>query len=274
MPIQHQTSFHLIVHQTDAGIVQQRASDGYINATELCKAAGKLWADYHRNKTTREFLEELSEDMGIPITLLIQTVRDGVRGIQGTWIHPQVAIHFGQWLSPKFAVRVSKWVHDWLSGKGGPRDPAPLPTHLARYLANDHKVPPGYFSVLQETGLNLFGPLHNVGFDIPKGWVPDISVGKCFCAWLRKERGIDTDALPEYLHDYRDGRQPVKAKLYPDGMLADFRNWFRRVWLPTYGVKYFKKKAVGSLAYLDRLPALAAPGGAAPIPPKKRKKIA
>lgn len=273
MPIQHQTSFHLIVHQTEAGDVQQRASDGYINATELCALAGKRIGHYLENGTTKEFLAELTADVGIPTSELIQVLKGG-SGPQGTWIHPQVAIHFGQWLSPKFAVRVSKWVHDWLSGRGTPREPAQLPVHLARYLANDHKVPPGYFSVLQETGLNLFGPLHNVGFNIPKGWVPDISVGKCFCAWLREARGIDTGALPVYLHDYRDGRQPVKAKLYPDSMLADFRNWFRRVWLPVYGVKYFKRKDIGSLAYLDRLPALSAPTTSAPLPSKKRKKTA
>lgn len=255
--IQHQRSLQLITHQTNSGIVQQRATDGYINATALCKAAGKRIGHYLENKTTKDFLTELSTDVGIPTSQLIQIVRSGTEP-QGTWVHPQVAINLAQWLSAKFAVQVSRWVHDWLSGRAAP---ANLPSHLARYLANDPKVLPGYFSVLQETALNLFGPMHNVGFIIPEDWVPDISVGRLFCKWLREQQGIDTDALQTYKHEYPDGRK-VDAKLYPDIFLADFRTWFREVWLPSYGVRYFKRKDPDSLMYIDQHPALAAPTNA------------
>lgn len=255
---QHQTSFNLIARQTSQGIVQQRTEDGYINATELCKAAGKRWYNYLRNETTGQFLRALAAKTQISVSLLNQEVRDK-NGIASTWVHPQVAIHLAQWLSADFAVQVSEWVYDWMSGKSPSQEPAPLPSHLARYIANDPKVLPGYFSVLQETGLNLFGPLHNIGFIIPKDWVPDISVGRAFCAWLRKERNIDTDALPTYRHEYIEDGRVVDAKLYPDELLADFRTWFRNVWLPTNGVNYFKRKDPNSLPYLDRHPALAIP---------------
>jgi hypothetical protein len=95
--------------------------------------------------------------------------------------------------------------------------------------------------------------------------VPDISVGLKFCAWLRDKHGVDTDALPTYKHDYLDGRI-VDPKLYPDEFLAEYRRWFRKVWLPEFGVKYFKKKDPSSLIYLDKLPALAAPTKAARLP--------
>jgi hypothetical protein len=262
----HQYSLTLIHREANGSVVDQREADGYINATALCKAAGKLWSDYKRNSSTIAFLTALEADMGIPISELVLSIKGGDSHLQGTWVHPQVAINLGQWLSAEFAVKVSKWVYDWMSGKGAPKEPAALPTHLARYLANDSKVPPGYFSVLQETGLNLFGPLHNVGFEIPDGWAPDISVGLLFCKWLRKERGVDTDALPTYIHSYGDQRKSAPAKLYQDDLLADFRRWFRTTWLPENGVKYFKTKDPNSLAYLDRLPALAAPS--------KPKKIA
>jgi hypothetical protein len=255
----HQYSLTLIQHQANGSIIEQRQSDGYINASALCKAANKLWADYRRLGNTEAFLAELSSDMGIPISNLIISVKGGNSGAQGTWIHPQVAINLAQWLSATFAVKVSKWVYDWMSGHGAPKAPAKLPVHLERYLLNDCRVTPGYFSVLQETALNLIGPLHNVGFEIPAGWVPDISVGLAFCKWLRSERGVDTDGLTTYIHTYNDHRPPVKAKLYPDELLADFRRWFRLVWLPANGVKYFKSKDPNSLAFLDRLPALAGP---------------
>lgn len=256
---QHQYSLILIHREANGSVIDQRSTDGYINATAMCTAAGKKIANYFQNQSTDAFLAELAADVGIPISDIVQVVKGGAPATQGTWVHPQVAIHLAQWLSPAFAVKVSKWVFDWMGGKGAPQAPAKLPAHLARYLTNEGKVPQGYFSILQETGLRLYGPLHHLGFDIPEGWVPDISVGLCFCKWLRKERGIDTNALPTYIHEYQDHRKPAAAKLYPDTLLADFRRWFWEVWIPVNGVPYFKGKDPNCLVYLDKIPALASP---------------
>ena len=99
----------LIEHSVDGEVVPQRPRDGYINATRLCKQAGKLFGDYYRLGQTRAFLEELSLEMGIPISNLVHVIKGRGDAIsQGTWVHPQVAINLGQWLSPSFAVRVSK----------------------------------------------------------------------------------------------------------------------------------------------------------------------
>jgi hypothetical protein len=265
---QHQYSLALIQHQLRNAIVEQRADDGYINATALCQAAGKRWHNYVRNETTGHFLRALDAKTQIRVSELIQEVRSAA-GTAATWVHPKVAIHLAQWLSADFAVQVTEWVYEWMDRKAQPdTGPVQLPPHLQRYISNDGRVPPGYFSVLQETGLNLFGPLHNVGFEIPKGWVPDISVGLKFCAHLRGEHDVDTDALPQYRHDYLDGRPPVLAKLYPEDYLPVFRRWFRSSWLPNHGVEYFKRKDPASLPYLDRLPALAAPTNRQAIPPR------
>ncbi len=72
-----QMSFQLIEHKTNNQIIHQRPSDGYINATALCQAAGKRVGDYIRLDTTTAFNNELSADMGIPISGLIQIVRGG-----------------------------------------------------------------------------------------------------------------------------------------------------------------------------------------------------
>lgn len=252
-----QLSLDLIHHEANGAVIDQRPMDGYINATALCIAGGKKWSHYWGNTATQAFIAELEADAGIPASVLVQSTKGGV--LQGTWVHPLVAIHLGQWVSAKFAVMVSKWVSTYL-GAGIPA-PAPtrLPVHLERYMANDSSVPPGHFSVLQETGVGLFGPLHKLGFDIPKGWVPDISVGKMFCQWLRTNLGVDPDTFPKYAHDYLDGRAVIYANAYPDEYLAQYRTWFRTVWLPVQGPKYFKSKDPASLAYLNRLPALAAP---------------
>ncbi|MDO8990328.1 MAG: KilA-N domain-containing protein [Sideroxyarcus sp.] len=253
---QHQYSLTLIHREVNNSVIDQRTSDGYINATALCSAASKRWHNYVRLETTGHFLRALEAKTRISALELIQEVR-GDDGVAATWVHPKVAINLAQWLSADFAVQVSEWVYDWATGKGAP--PAALPHHLNRYIANDGAVPPGYFSILQETGLSLFGPLHYQGFEVPKGWVPDISVGLKFCEYLRDEHGVNTDELPTYPHDYLDGRKIVHPKVYPDEFLAKFRKWFRTHWLPNYGVRYFKQRDPDSLSYLDKLPALAAP---------------
>lgn len=89
--------------------IRQR-SDGYICATDMCKAGGKLWADYMRLGEANEFAAELGITMGIPINKLIES-KTGRYG--GTWIHPKIGIHLAQWISAKFAVRAHNWLYGY-----------------------------------------------------------------------------------------------------------------------------------------------------------------
>jgi hypothetical protein len=104
MQLDPQYQLAIIDRHVDKDIIEQRITDGYINATAVCKSCGKNFADYKRLKTTDEYLTELTSVMGIPIAELIQVVMGGIPKGQGTWVHPRVAIHLGQWASPKFVV--------------------------------------------------------------------------------------------------------------------------------------------------------------------------
>ena len=106
---------------SNKAITFQRQEDGYINATALCQNAGKQIGGYLRNSTTNEFLQELSIDMQINISEIVQIQKGGEPHLQGTWVHPQVAINLAQWLSPKFAVQVSKWVENWITNQQTPK---------------------------------------------------------------------------------------------------------------------------------------------------------
>ncbi len=89
-----------------------------INATQMCKAAGKLFADYQRLSGTKDYFQALESVMGIPITELIKVTRGGNSNEQGTFVHRLVAVHLAQWLSPSFAVQVSIWVNElMITGK-------------------------------------------------------------------------------------------------------------------------------------------------------------
>lgn len=273
--MKHQMSLSLIQHEVNDSVIEQRADDGYINATALCKAAGKEWAHYASNKQTKDFFAELEADLGIPMSLLAQSIRGG-SGHQGTWVHPQVAIHLGQWLSAKFAVQVTKWVHDWMSGKGtSKKSPGDLPYHIHRHMLNVGSVPAGYFSVLQEMTFMLIAPLEQHGYEIPEKMVPDISMGKFLCKHLRDAIGIDTDSLPVYIHRFPDGRT-VEAKIYPNEYLADFRRIIQEEWMPQRAAAYFKERDPVSLPYLDKvILTLPGPVSAANAPriakPKKKR---
>jgi hypothetical protein len=43
-------------------LIRQRVSDGYLYATDMCKANGKLYGNYIDTNPTRAFLKELSID--------------------------------------------------------------------------------------------------------------------------------------------------------------------------------------------------------------------
>jgi len=248
--IQQQMSLTLIPHVSEGVVISQRAHDGYFNATAACKAANKSWNHYITNLTTKAYLKELSADTGIPVSELVQSLRGGTPAEQGTWVHPDVAVHLGQWLSPKFAVLVTRWVREWMArgkyaGEG-------MPYHLARYTANSHKIPYTHFSILNEMTLGLIAPLESAGYRLPESIIPDISQGKMFAKWLRENKGVDTDAMPYYPHEYADGRT-VQARMYPIELLEDFRLHFNQVWLPTRAVDYFTERDPNALPHLPKL---------------------
>lgn len=245
-----QLMFAVIPHEIDGKLVEQRAIDGYVNATAMCGAVGKQFNDYRRLKSTEEFLWELASDTGIPVSQLVISFKGNTASFQqGTWIHPDVAIHLGQWCSPKFAVAVARWVRDWMSGKTGKTK---LPYHIERYMANRSKIPHTHFSILNEMIFGLVGQMEKDGYTLPDKLIPDISMGLMFCKWLRTVKGIDTNKLPTYKHKYQDGRI-VDAKLYPNSVLADFRTHFHEEWLPKRAIEYFSVRDPKALPFLQKL---------------------
>jgi hypothetical protein len=246
----------MIPYIIDRTIIQQRMVDGYIDATSLAKAyeaktgTRRDVGHWLEQKRTKETLQHLSTETGIPVSSLIDARRGGSAPVsQGTWIHPRLAIRFGIWLSDEFGFAIERIVLQWVSG-GGTK--AKLPYHLERYTANSGKVPHTHFSILNELAIRLIAPLERQGYTLPSKLVPDISEGKMFCGWLRKEKGIEPDNFPTYEHEYEDGRR-VNAKLYPIALYPDFIEHFHGHWLPTRALAYFTDRDKKALQYLPLL---------------------
>lgn len=243
-----QLELTLISHTVENSLIHQRAADGYVNATAMCKAVGKNFADYRRLVVTEAFLKELSSVMGIPITTLVITVQGGNPALQGTWVHPDVAVNLGQWCSPKFAVAVAQWVREWSTGKFSK---AKLPYHLERYLANRSKIPPTHFSMLSELTLALIAPMEQDGYQLPENMVPDISEGRMFSKLLR-DKAYVPESFPTYEHTYENGRK-VRARLYPIEFMAEFRKHFYGIWIPDRMRAYFAERDTKALPHVDKL---------------------
>lgn len=126
-----------------------------------------------------------------------------------------------------------------------------------QFLA-DNKVPAGYFSIFGET-ITLVAELETAGYTLPDSSIPDISIGKCWANYLRKEARIDPDSISVmYPHKYPNYAYPVDAKAYSEDYLPQFRRWFRNTYKTVKLPAYFRGKdsaALPAVAKLLGLPA-------------------
>ena len=95
--------------------IQRRTTDGYVNATAMCKANGKRWNDYWCTDRATEYLEALATETGIPVYRLCHSLRGGPQ--QGTWVHSRVAVDLARWLSAPFAVWMDGWFLEELEAR-------------------------------------------------------------------------------------------------------------------------------------------------------------
>lgn len=86
-----------------------RQSDGYINATAICKAGRTNLDNWFDCDRTMAFLAELSKVADIRKAGLIKF--DSVEPI---WVHPRIALNIAHWISVKFDVKISGWVQEML----------------------------------------------------------------------------------------------------------------------------------------------------------------
>ncbi|MFO7628206.1 MAG: KilA-N domain-containing protein [Prochlorococcaceae cyanobacterium] len=105
--------------------ISRRTTDGYVNATAMCRANGKQWSKYRESDRCQTYLDALAETSEIRMFDLIES-RQGQGG--GTWVHPQVAVDLARWISAPFAV----WMDGWFLESVQQAQPAPLETPLPR----------------------------------------------------------------------------------------------------------------------------------------------
>lgn len=139
------------------------------------------------------------------------------------------------------------------------------------------EIPSGWFCIFQELA-QLMWTLEKLGYAIPdfspvdnKRIVPDVSIGRMFCAHMRG-KGFDVDAMVrKYPHWYPGWAAPVDANIYPNAWLEEFRAWFDNQWKPNRLVAYLGKKDPKSLPAISKLLGLEGSGDRESLPKPKRK---
>ena len=77
--------------------------DVMIFATDVLKLfPNKRINDFLNNKQTKELINQISIETGIPASEIIVPIKGGPHNQQGTWMRRELALAFAIWLSPEF----------------------------------------------------------------------------------------------------------------------------------------------------------------------------
>ena len=83
-------------------------TDGWINATDVAKRYKKRPVDWLRLPASKNYMSALSRALGLDTDVgkshfgLVMTEKGGK--IQGTWLHPKLAVAFARWIDDDFPV--------------------------------------------------------------------------------------------------------------------------------------------------------------------------
>lgn len=117
--------------------IEQRRTDGFINATAMAVAHGKRISDWLRLDDTLELFEALAFDLGMNSNYdfyrnsttsrlsvnfpdLVFVKRGAPETGGGTWIHPDLAVPLASWCNKPFAIQVGRWVREWIVAAQSP----------------------------------------------------------------------------------------------------------------------------------------------------------
>lgn len=133
-----------------------------------------------------------------------------------------------------------------------------VPIFVRRFNDNWDRVERGYFSIISELFIRVYGKLEQAGHIIPdhapdgKEIRPDISVGQSFPKWLEKNHPDKTKDYKFYNHILPGGME-VKAKQYKDELLPLFIKYIEEDWLINRAPIYFKERDQIALTYLPKI---------------------
>jgi len=134
-----------------------------------------------------------------------------------------------------------------------------IPSFIRRYNLNWDRVESGYFSVMSELAIRLYGRLEHVGYILKdigiKGQElrPDVSVGRYFADWLRENNPDKSIEYKTYKHVFLSGLEVDGVRQYKLDLLPNFINFVDMIWIREHAYKYLKDRDPDALEYLPKL---------------------
>lgn len=138
------------------------------------------------------------------------------------------------------------------------------PAFIRRANINRDRLDLGYFSVIDEITVRLWGRFEHLGHILadtaPDGKEirPDISVGRGFSKWLTANHPTVADNYLLYMH-WTPARE-VEARQYPRIMLPLFLEFLEEEWIPNEAERYFNRRDPAALPHIGHL-----------LPPPKKR---
>jgi prophage antirepressor-like protein len=157
------------------------------------------------------------------------------------------AKRFKKWITSEVLPSIRK-----TGGYGGK-----IPAFIRRYNDNWDRVSEGYFSVIGELAVRLWGRLEMAGHIMAdrapdgKQLRPDNSVGRLFADWLAKHHPTLVGNISYYIH--KTPEWEGDARQYPRSMLPLYLDFVDNIWMPEYAERYFSDRDPAALPYLPKL---------------------
>ncbi|OOQ60328.1 BRO-N domain-containing protein [Mucilaginibacter pedocola] len=168
----------------------------------------------------------------------------------------------------KFRKWITKEVIPTIRKTGGfGKNQAAIPNFVVRFNDNWDRTDRGYFSVISELFIRLYGRFEQVGYQIPnkafdgKEIRPDVSVGKRFASFLKDKHPDLEDHFKMYKHKFPNGLE-FDARQYKNDYLPLFIKFVDEDWMPNCARQYFLERDRKAIDYLPHILS----GGKEPLP--------
>jgi hypothetical protein len=129
---------------------------------------------------------------------------------------------------------------------------------VRRFNDNWARTERGYFSVISELYIRIFGRFEQLGHILAEKTRdgteirPDGSAGRLFSTWLQGNLPARARDFKMYMHLFPNGLQ-FEARQYPNDLLSYFIQFLEEDWLPNHAERYLKKRDPAALAFLPKL---------------------
>lgn len=225
--------------------------DAWFVASEVCALLGI--------KNPRDAVSSLDDDEKSSVV-----ISDGTSGNPNKTIISESGLYALVFKSKKeSAKRFRKWITKEVipairkTGSYG-INRLETPNFVVRFNDNWDRTDKGYFSVVSELFIRLYGRFEQIGYQIPnkaftgKEIRPDVSVGLLFSKFLKEKHPEHSNSFKMYNHIFPN-KMEVEARQYKNELLPIFIKFIDDHWIPKNALGYFKERDPLALDYLPKL---------------------